>query len=89
MNRGTEEENRGDEALVKVAHKFWWFPHMWDHSQPHLYRNSSKLEKLMLLNRNFAQVCSSAIVCTLTFFQILAEVGVVYALSLEPVMVTH
>ena len=56
FKRGTEEENAGDDYILKVANKFWWFPHMWDHSQPHLYRNETKLKRIMLLNRNFAQV---------------------------------
>ena len=30
-----DEENAGDEAMVAAASKFWWFPHMWKHIQPH------------------------------------------------------
>ena len=35
FKNGNEEENAGDEAMVAAANKFWWFPHMWKHIQPH------------------------------------------------------
>ena len=35
-------------------HKFWWFPHMWSHLQPHFFDNITKLEDHMLLNKEFA-----------------------------------
>ena len=35
-------------------HKFWWFPHMWSHLQPHNFDNETTLEAHMLLNRKFA-----------------------------------
>ena len=35
FKNGEDEENAGDEAMVAAAKKFWWFPHMWKHIQPH------------------------------------------------------
>ena len=32
---GSWEENEGDLELVRMKQKFWWFPHMWKHLQPH------------------------------------------------------
>uniref|UniRef100_UPI00358FA339 uncharacterized protein n=1 Tax=Myxine glutinosa TaxID=7769 RepID=UPI00358FA339 len=52
---GLPEENAGDELLVKHRHDFWWFPHMWAHTQPHLYHNVTTLEAQMDLNQAFAQ----------------------------------
>lgn len=48
---GTDEENRGDELLLQNRHKFWWFPHMWQHQQPHMFDNVTALEEKMLLNK--------------------------------------
>lgn len=36
--------------------QFWWFPHMWSHMQPHLFRNESSLVEQMVLNKKFALV---------------------------------
>lgn len=36
--------------------KFMWFPHMWNHIQPHLYSNSSQLIVDMMKNKDFAKV---------------------------------
>ena len=52
---GTPEENAGDKALVDNAAKFWWFPHMWRHSQPHKFSSSEELRQQMLLNKHFAK----------------------------------
>uniref|UniRef100_A0A8C4R9W9 Heparan sulphate-N-deacetylase domain-containing protein n=1 Tax=Eptatretus burgeri TaxID=7764 RepID=A0A8C4R9W9_EPTBU len=52
---GLPEENAGDELLVKHRHNFWWFPHMWAHTQPHLYHNVTTLVAQMELNQAFAQ----------------------------------
>lgn len=41
--------------LLSHAHEFWWFCHMWSHSQPHLYDNVTLLETEMRLNREFAK----------------------------------
>ncbi len=41
-----------------LAEKFWWFPHMWRHSQPHKYTNTSHLMAEMMHNLRFAQVNS-------------------------------
>jgi hypothetical protein len=36
--------------------KFWWFPHMWKHIQPHKFDNISDLVLRMQLNKQFAMV---------------------------------
>lgn len=54
-HKGTEEENSGDDMLLENAEKFWWFCHMWSHSQPHLFDNITSLEVEMRLNRDFAK----------------------------------
>ena len=51
---GSEEENEGDVELVRQREKFWWFPHMWKHLQPHRFDNVSELEERMKLNREFS-----------------------------------
>lgn len=33
-----------------------WFPHMWNHIQPHLYSNTTALMLDMLKNKDFAKV---------------------------------
>ncbi|KAI1291925.1 Bifunctional heparan sulfate N-deacetylase/N-sulfotransferase [Halotydeus destructor] len=53
-HKGTPEENAGDDFLISNSHKFWWFCHMWSHSQPHLH-NMTILEQEMLMNKEFAQ----------------------------------
>ncbi|NWS43850.1 NDST3 sulfotransferase, partial [Probosciger aterrimus] len=51
---GTEEEDEGDDLLLRFADEFWWFPHMWSHMQPHLFHNESSLVEQMILNKKFA-----------------------------------
>uniref|UniRef100_A0A8C2S931 [heparan sulfate]-glucosamine N-sulfotransferase n=1 Tax=Capra hircus TaxID=9925 RepID=A0A8C2S931_CAPHI len=51
---GTEEEDAGDDMLLKHRQEFWWFPHMWSHMQPHLFHNRSVLADQMRLNKQFA-----------------------------------
>ncbi|KAF6306737.1 N-deacetylase and N-sulfotransferase 3 [Rhinolophus ferrumequinum] len=51
---GTEEEDAGDDLLLRSAAQFWWFPHMWSHTQPHLFHNESALMEQMALNKKFA-----------------------------------
>ncbi|XP_028714950.1 bifunctional heparan sulfate N-deacetylase/N-sulfotransferase 4 [Peromyscus leucopus] len=51
---GTEEEDEGDDLLLRSVDEFWWFPHMWSHMQPHLFRNESSLVEQMILNKEFA-----------------------------------
>jgi len=51
---GNDEENAGDEALIAEKEKFWWFPHMWKHIQPHRFGNISDLTHRMNLNKMFA-----------------------------------
>lgn len=53
---GTEEEDAGDDMLLKHRREFWWFPHMWSHMQPHLFHNQSVLAEQMALNKKFAVV---------------------------------
>ena len=55
---GSEEENEGDAELVRQREKFWWFPHMWKHLQPHRFDNVSELEMRMSLNKEFSEVHS-------------------------------
>ncbi|XP_030628856.1 bifunctional heparan sulfate N-deacetylase/N-sulfotransferase 2 [Chanos chanos] len=52
---GTEEEDEGDDMLLRHRQEFWWFPHMWSHMQPHLFHNVSVLAEQMRLNKLFAQ----------------------------------
>ncbi|XP_027716837.1 bifunctional heparan sulfate N-deacetylase/N-sulfotransferase 2 isoform X2 [Vombatus ursinus] len=53
---GTEEEDAGDDMLLRHRKEFWWFPHMWSHMQPHLFHNRSVLADQMRLNKQFALV---------------------------------
>ena len=53
-HKGNDDEDEGDDELLRHSEKFWWFCHMWSHSQPHLY-NTSSLESEMRLNKEFAQ----------------------------------
>ncbi|RXN00329.1 Bifunctional heparan sulfate N-deacetylase/N-sulfotransferase 4 [Acipenser ruthenus] len=50
----TEDEDEGDDLLMKYVDEFWWFPHMWSHMQPHLFHNESSLAEQMILNKEFA-----------------------------------
>jgi len=52
---GNEEEDEADYELVAEADKFWWFPHMWKHIQPHRFSNVSDLTHRMILNKQFAE----------------------------------
>ncbi|XP_060273504.1 bifunctional heparan sulfate N-deacetylase/N-sulfotransferase 4 isoform X2 [Ovis aries] len=53
---GTEEEDEGDDLLLRSVDEFWWFPHMWSHMQPHLFHNESSLVEQMILNKEFALI---------------------------------
>ncbi|XP_051771570.1 bifunctional heparan sulfate N-deacetylase/N-sulfotransferase 2 isoform X1 [Ctenopharyngodon idella] len=55
FHTGTDEEDEGDDTLLRHRQEFWWFPHMWSHMQPHLFHNVSVLAEQMRLNRQFAQ----------------------------------
>ncbi|XP_071808785.1 bifunctional heparan sulfate N-deacetylase/N-sulfotransferase 3-like [Asterias amurensis] len=55
FKRGNEKEMEGDEALVKNAQKFSWFPHMWNHAQPHTFDNQTQLVNDMKKNVHFAK----------------------------------
>ena len=46
---GNEEEDEADYELIAEADKFWWFPHMWKHIQPHMFSNVSDLTHRMIL----------------------------------------
>ncbi|KAL6466895.1 hypothetical protein MHYP_G00246990 [Metynnis hypsauchen] len=54
FHTGTQEEDEGDDLLLKYVDEFWWFPHMWSHMQPHLFHNESSLMEQMILNKDFA-----------------------------------
>lgn len=56
FHHGTQEENLGDDMLLRNVGHFNWFSHMWNHQQPHLYNNLSTLMSEMLLNKEFARV---------------------------------
>ena len=56
VESGTEEEDEGDDVLLRNVDEFWWFPHMWSHMQPHLFHNQSSLLEQMILNKEFALV---------------------------------
>ncbi|XP_072347446.1 bifunctional heparan sulfate N-deacetylase/N-sulfotransferase 2 [Scyliorhinus torazame] len=51
---GANEEDEGDDMLLKHRKEFWWFPHMWSHMQPHLFHNETVLAEQMKLNKQFA-----------------------------------
>ncbi|KAB5555652.1 hypothetical protein PHYPO_G00036570 [Pangasianodon hypophthalmus] len=55
FHTGTDEEDEGDNTLLRHRQDFWWFPHMWSHMQPHLFHNVSVLADQMRLNKQFAQ----------------------------------
>ncbi|XP_078578730.1 LOW QUALITY PROTEIN: bifunctional heparan sulfate N-deacetylase/N-sulfotransferase 2-like [Branchiostoma floridae x Branchiostoma japonicum] len=52
---GDDIEDIGDDALLANAHEFWWFPHMWAHTQPHTFTNETSLREQMILNKRFAK----------------------------------
>ena len=62
MNSSSEEEKQADSMLIENRHKFWWFPHMWSHLQPHNFTNEKfrdrsqhmTLEEHMRKNKEFA-----------------------------------
>ena len=54
FKNGNDLENTADEDLIKSKDKFWWFPHMWKHIQPHRFDNISDLTSRMSLNKQFA-----------------------------------
>ena len=49
------EENEGDSYLLEHVDKFWWFGHMWGHTQPHKLQTVEELETRMLMNKQFAR----------------------------------
>ncbi|KAK3889373.1 hypothetical protein Pcinc_006625 [Petrolisthes cinctipes] len=51
--RGYPEENDGDKMLLDHVEDFWWFGHMWGHTQPHEL-TQDELEIQMQLNKEFA-----------------------------------
>ena len=56
FGHGNEDEMNGDKALVKNAHVFAWFPHMWSHTKAHTYNSQRKLVSDMMTNFYFAKV---------------------------------
>ncbi|CAL4073832.1 unnamed protein product, partial [Meganyctiphanes norvegica] len=53
--KGYEEENEGDRRLLTHVDEFWWFGHMWGHTQPHKLATAEQLEATMQLNKQFAR----------------------------------
>lgn len=53
--QGDDSEDEGDKRLVERREKFWWFPHMWKHLQPHRFTNTTELIRRMEMNKNFAE----------------------------------
>ncbi|XP_064193581.1 bifunctional heparan sulfate N-deacetylase/N-sulfotransferase 4 [Anguilla rostrata] len=51
---GTEEEDAGDDLLLKYVDEFWWFPHMWSHARPPAHHPSDLLLEQIILNKEFA-----------------------------------
>ena len=47
-------DDNGDEALLKYRKEFSWFPHEWQHRQPHEQDNTTVLSNRMSLNKRFA-----------------------------------
>lgn len=54
FKQGDEEEDEGDMALIKNAHKFTWFGHLYDHEQPHK-RTYSEIVRSLNKNEEFAK----------------------------------
>ncbi|XP_043198896.1 bifunctional heparan sulfate N-deacetylase/N-sulfotransferase-like [Amphibalanus amphitrite] len=54
LHSGTDEEDAGDDALLAAADKFWWFPHIWSHKQPHTFANRTAIAEQMALNKAFS-----------------------------------
>ncbi|XP_076066452.1 N-deacetylase and N-sulfotransferase sfl [Oratosquilla oratoria] len=52
---GYPDENLGDEALLQNVEHFWWFGHMWGHTQPHKFNSTEALESVMQMNKQFAK----------------------------------
>ena len=49
-------EIEGDREIVKEAHHFWWFGHIFSHGQAHTYKSAEKLEEQMQKNLEFSKV---------------------------------
>jgi hypothetical protein len=49
-------EQDGDHAVIEMANHFWWFGHIYDHSQPHLHNTTEELISLMNQNKEFARM---------------------------------
>ena len=56
--RGNEEEDKGDNELIKNAKKFWWFSHMWTHRKAHQIKTPQELKDELMMNLDFAKVTS-------------------------------
>ncbi|KAB7498341.1 Bifunctional heparan sulfate N-deacetylase/N-sulfotransferase [Armadillidium nasatum] len=54
FQKGSSLENEGDRLLLKYVDKFWWFGHMWGHTQPHKVETVDQLMMLMEKNKEFA-----------------------------------
>ena len=50
---GNETEKEGDKYIVKNAHKFRWFPHMWSHIIAMRFKDADTLCEYMTSNVDF------------------------------------
>lgn len=55
FKHGYEDENLGDELLVKKANEFNWFCHFWSHSKAHLFNNTEGIVNELRKNLEFAR----------------------------------
>lgn len=50
---GNDDEDKGDESLLKSSSNFTWFCHTWSHSKAHLASNVKIIKDELIKNRNF------------------------------------
>ena len=55
-------EQDGDRAIIEKASNFWWFGHIYNHSQPHLHNTTNELVLLMKANKQFAKMHSIPVI---------------------------
>ena len=54
-------------SLAK-RHQFWWFPHTYSHTKPHLFNSLNSVTRDMLYNQHFAQVSFPSVHCSVPYF---------------------
>lgn len=54
LYRGLISKHLLDLVLIEHVDKFWWFGHMWSHTQPHKIESVEKLMSYMEKNKVFA-----------------------------------